>query len=1141
MADSFASTSDGEVRLEVRHGSGRPLLYTVGRDGFLIGSVPGCDLRLPGTDLPPVVCLVTRGPDGRVGVRKLTSVLPLQVNGQPVWTAALANGDRLQLGPVELVARLPPAPSGGRSADPGIEEADAARKKLTALRQQLYDRYRQRRDRLAGLHEAINRAAANLQERKRLHDADAQDAAARREVLDAREADLDRRERVLGTHLTELEDNRSQLAEDRRGLDEQQAAFGQKQHELDQARCTLEAQHTRYQADLVRLDRQAATLEERTQRLDERARETDQRRQRLEEESQELEDQARALETLRSRLEAEADELRRQRDEVQAERSEVSGRAAALETQQAALVQLRTRLERVDEGLRRDEQALTSQRYRQEQTRHELQEQAVEFERRRREAEQARLAREAEARSLEEARVTFEADVARLRAGQEELAAAQERLRQVTAAVEAEKAAQADQGGELAARADRIAGREERLAQDRQRLREREAALAEAESARESLQEQLRRRAEELSERQQELGERDRQHTDWERDARQAREQVERERRRLEEVHAARHDEFARRAEMVREQEAALRQADEDLGRRRERLRATGRAAAIARKHFADRRRAWDSHQRQREAALARDRAEGEVVRAEAAELRRQLPQWEDQARAANEHLARTRDQLSGHLAELHAYARQAQEDLEALRAHVKAEAEEIAVQRTSLHRARDDHRVAVTAFRQQLIEWQGRVAEMKRDLSRNETCLEQRRAEVDEATDRLARQSERLREQETAVNERREEMDRHLAEMRQWYRRKLRELTERSFADTAEAAPAAADGSPVEAADAGPVILGMEPEPEPGDRRLGELLRSHRLVDADTLTALLAEARRQRRPLRQMLLAGGSVTLFQLALIEAGNIDGLMLGPMRVLDRLRTTTRETVYRVHDPRPGSDGSDALLRHLAAAEMDDAVRPDDFRRRFAAAAAVRHPHVAGVREVLEIHGRPAVLLEWVRGLSASDWPALSSVPGVWVRLLAQAAAGLCAAHQTGVVHGHLHPSLVLLTSEGVLKICGLGEPFWLAAPETLPAPDATEPDPVADLAALGHLASAWAAAPAPKRKRGKGKALPACLEAILLRLSAGDGAARYPDASAAVEDLERARAEAPCPAESWDRLIEFVRAHELTDHPWRRSA
>ena len=102
------------------------------------------------------------------------------------------------------------------------------------------------------------------------------------------------------------------------------------------------------------------------------------------------------------------------------------------------------------------------------------------------------------------------------------------------------------------------------------------------------------------------------------------------------------------------------------------------------------------------------------------------------------------------------------------------------------------------------------------------------------------------------------------------------------------------------------PDILRLTDPIEAGDRQLGDLLQSLELVEPDSLRTLLVQARRQRQSLRQVLLASGSITLYQLALIEAGNVDGLVLGPVRVLDRLRVTPRETVYHVFDPRRGEE-------------------------------------------------------------------------------------------------------------------------------------------------------------------------------------------------------------------------------------------
>ena len=98
------------LRLELRHGSARPVIYEVSDLGFLIGSVPGCDLRLPGTDLPPVICLITRHAGG-AAVRKLVPTQPVLINGGPLANGPLADGDRLSLGAVELIVHAASSPA----------------------------------------------------------------------------------------------------------------------------------------------------------------------------------------------------------------------------------------------------------------------------------------------------------------------------------------------------------------------------------------------------------------------------------------------------------------------------------------------------------------------------------------------------------------------------------------------------------------------------------------------------------------------------------------------------------------------------------------------------------------------------------------------------------------------------------------------------------------------------------------------------------------------------------------------------------------------------------------------------------------------------------------------------------------------
>jgi serine/threonine protein kinase len=275
--------------------------------------------------------------------------------------------------------------------------------------------------------------------------------------------------------------------------------------------------------------------------------------------------------------------------------------------------------------------------------------------------------------------------------------------------------------------------------------------------------------------------------------------------------------------------------------------------------------------------------------------------------------------------------------------------------------------------------------------------------------------------------------------------------------------------------------------------------------------------------------LSSGVITLYQLAQIEAGNVQGLMLGPVRVIDRIRVTAQEAVYRVFDPRRGSE---AILRHLTEAEMLDAIRPDEFRQRFAQ-AILADPHLANTLEVLEINARPAALQEWISGLPATDWPPLAAAPGVCCRLLTQAAQGLAAAHRAGLVHGHLSDGLLVLTGDGALKICGLGEPAWLLGHTEEDA------DYRGDLRALGRIASGWCT-PTGVRRGPKTKPLPEALVSVLFRLAA-DGESGYRDVAELLHDLEKASAEVPANGEAWERLLKYVREHGTPEALVRQSA
>ncbi len=1020
--------------------------------------------------------------------------------------------------------------------------ADLDRRRAAAEAQAL-DRYRERMEEVDRSQAAVRDAAAHLAQRREQVENECADR------LRAADAELARRRVVLDA---ELERHAPVLAE-RADLERQRAAFAADQELLTRARETFEAERaaeldrlaareslltgreadvtrregtlqtdrtafdldrTRLNDDLLRLDRRRGELDDRDAAVAARERDADVRLDQLKRDAAEWEETVRLVAAEQERQRAEADRLDRARAELDAQTARLSERAAQLEAQQGVLAVVRARLDRTREEVEREAGLLAAARVREDSAHGELRDRIREAEQLRAELSTVQESAALERERLDERDALLSAGLDELRRLKDAVAADEARVRERETELDARSAEFAEQAGALKGRMAQALDLQARLEADRVALREREAALARAEDARASLQEQLRKRAEDLAARSQALDEAVRRLAADQGAIDQARAAVAAEQAAAgETVTASRADLDARAADLER-QAAQVAEREAALGRQVEKLKDVGRAVAAERKAIADARAAWDADRRTAVASA-------DAVRAEFAALKAAAPALEEQAAAAAAKLGTARDALRGHLAELNDFARQSRDDLEAVRVQVRADAERLREQETTLDRARAEHRLAVTGFRQQLVDWQARVAEMRRLLQQGETRLDARQAAVDQAardaeaaTVHLAEEAERLRRERDEVVQRRTEVERHLSDMREWYRRKLREVT--------GAEPARGDEPPALKLHTAPDDL------EPGDRQLGELLKSHGLVDADTLAALWAEASRQRRTLRQVLLAGGAVTLYQLALIEAGNLDGLVLGRFRVIDRLRAAPRETLYRVSDPSRG--GGVFLLRHLAEAETHDAVRPDEFRQRFAAARDAAHPNLAAVLEVLDLNGRPAAVQEWLTGLFSADWPAQAAHPGCWVRLATMAAEGIDAAHRAGLAHGRLTSDAVVLTAGGVVKVTGFGEPPWLATGPTPP-----DPTPDADLRAFGQVLYGWVHL-AAKKKGARPRPFPAELMAVVRRLEADPEppmadtvAAERPYGSAAelVADLKRVARDTGFSDDAWDKLLKHV--------------
>lgn len=1184
------------VRLEMRHGAARPSWHDVPGEEFLIGSVAGCDLRIPGTNLPPVIAQIVRRSDG-VRIRKLAPTQPIFLNGQPVVTqATLAHGDALQIGQVELGVQLslpqaPPARQPGVSFVPipltpqyvahPAHAQPAPSANVWQQYQQDVTQFREQQRQLEEQSRELESDRVIWYRRREEIERECQQQRAEiereRQALVAEQQQLQGDSRQVRDQLLQVQNREKQIESQLREFLARAQAFEPKLAELEareQAVAAREAQvaqtaadtqathqlQAQYQADLIRLDRLQVQLAEKQQELDARNQEIDHRYEQMQRDARELEEQARLLDGGQVRLKDEAERLTKQKSEQEAIAKQLLERATMLEGQQSMLAAMRAKMDRLQEELRQQSQQLAADRAKYDQAAAKLKERFDEAEKLKRELEEESTAREFERNLHAERSANLQEALGRIRDLQDQLTTREAQLQEQSQKLDAQSAEQSEQAGLLRARAQQLMELQQRVEADRQSIREREIAQTQAEETRKALQEQLLRRNEELSARARAIEEQAQGLGGKEADLARARQQTETERRAAQEQFEQLKADLETRAAEIQRLNAALTQREENVRRQVDRLKEAGLNIATERKALFEAKRKWESDQGDFTEQLAKARTDlekfrGETIR-EATDLGRAMPELELRSQGVIERLNQSREQLRGHLSELHTYARQSQEDLQELRSQIQAETDRLRQQELALHRARSEHRLAVTAFRQQIIDWQGRVGEMKHLFAQNETRLDLKQQaldaaakEVDEHSQKLAKQTETLYQQQREVAERKTEVERHLGDMREWYRRKLRDLAgggppRRYTGEILEMPKANALNDPAEEkkneeapaspASSGRDILSLTGDVDPADRKLGELLLQLDLVDQEMLIPLWNEARRQRRSLRQVLLSSGTITLYQMALIEAGNVDGLVLGPYRVIDRVLATPREVLYRVFDPKRASV---ALLRHLAEPEMSDAVHPDEYRQRFSAAANVQHPNIAATYSVTEINGRPAVLQEWVNGLASPEWPALAAVPGVWYRLLGQAGLGLQAAHAAGLHHGHLTGQSAVLTAEGVLKLVGFGEPAWLVGA-------AEPPEGVkADLAALGQLASEWSML-VPRVKRSKAKPLPEGLQNVIrgLGVAAFNGLDRkdnpimlppfeesiqLPSAADLLQELDAVGADLPPNSEAWDRLVKHV--------------
>ncbi|MGW5543835.1 serine/threonine-protein kinase [Streptomyces sp. NPDC003998] len=118
------------------------------------------------------------------------------------------------------------------------------------------------------------------------------------------------------------------------------------------------------------------------------------------------------------------------------------------------------------------------------------------------------------------------------------------------------------------------------------------------------------------------------------------------------------------------------------------------------------------------------------------------------------------------------------------------------------------------------------------------------------------------------------------------------------------------------------------------------------------------------------------------------------------------------------------GRPVAVKLLHAEEAADAER---FRLEAQIAARLNHPNVVGMYDFGAHHDQPHLVMELVDGWNLAQERSLRGAlpPAEAAAITAQAAAGLAAAHQQGVVHRDVKPANVMLTTDRTVKITDFG--------------------------------------------------------------------------------------------------------------------
>ena len=149
----------------------------------------------------------------------------------------------------------------------------------------------------------------------------------------------------------------------------------------------------------------------------------------------------------------------------------------------------------------------------------------------------------------------------------------------------------------------------------------------------------------------------------------------------------------------------------------------------------------------------------------------------------------------------------------------------------------------------------------------------------------------------------------------------------------------------------------------------------------------------------------------------------GTRIGAYEIVGWLGAGGMGEVYRARDPRLGRE---VAIKLIADAFATDAGRLRRFEQEARAAGQLNHPNILSVYDVGSEAGAPFIVSEVLEGESLRRRMRGGALPPrKAIDYARQAAEGLAAAHDKGIVHRDMKPDNLFITNEGRVKILDFG--------------------------------------------------------------------------------------------------------------------